>query len=177
MKFQPTRIAGAFRIEIEPLADERGLFARTYCFESLRKAGAAFGTIRQMSLSISPASCTLRGLHYQASPKPEAKIVRATQGRIFDVMVDLRRNSPTYLTWIGAELDASAHHALLIPAGCAHGFLTLEDDCTVEYVMDADFEASLARGHRWNDPTFGIEWPFAPRVISERDRTWPDFVR
>ena len=176
MKLLPTRVAGVFLIQIQPLVDERGFFARTYCFETLSKAGAAFGAIRQMSLSVNRAAGTLRGLHYQATEKPEGKIVRTTQGRIFDVVVDLRRDSATYLAWTQTELDARSHDALLIPPGCAHGFLTLEADCIVEYAMDADFEASLARGCRWNDPAFGIEWPFVPCVIGERDRTWPDFV-
>jgi dTDP-4-dehydrorhamnose 3,5-epimerase len=171
-----TKIHGSFLIGIEPLRDERGFFARTYCFETLRKAGAAFGSIRQMSISSNPHAGTLRGLHYQAPEKPEGKIVRAIQGRIFDVVVDLRRDSPTYRECLHADLDANAHDALLVPPGCAHGFLTLEDNCAVEYTMDADFDAGLVRGCRWNDPAFAIPWPFPPKIIGERDRTWPDFT-
>jgi dTDP-4-dehydrorhamnose 3,5-epimerase len=118
----------------------------------------------------------LRGLHWQAEEKPEGKIVRALQGRVFDVIVDLRRDSATYRQWIGTELDADAHNAVLIPPGFAHGFLTLVEDCTLEYVMDADYEEKFARGCRWNDPAFDIRLPFAPEVISERDRNWPDFA-
>ena len=176
MRLSATKIPGVFHIEIEPLRDERGFFARTYCFETLRQCGAEFGPIRQMSISSNPHRGTLRGLHYQAREKPEGKIVRAIQGRIFDVVVDLRRNSPTYREWQHTELDAGAHNAVLVPPGCAHGFLTLDDDCIVEYTMDADFDAALARGCRWNDPAFGIQWPFAPTLIGERDRAWPDFA-
>ena len=177
VKLEATAITGVFRIILEPIGDDRGFFARTFCFETLRKAGAQFGAIRQMSLSFNPKVRTLRGLHYQSLEKPEGKIVRVTSGRVFDVTLDLRKESPTYLRWCHAELCADARDALLIPPGCAHGFLTLEDDTTVEYAMDADFDAELARGCRWNDPLFGIGWPFEPRVIGERDRNWPDFPR
>lgn len=177
MKLTATKIAGALVIEIEPIVDVRGFFARTYCMETLRAAGAQFGSIRQTSISNSKQRGTLRGLHWQAEPKPEGKIVRVTAGRIYDVVVDLRRNSPTYCDWFGLELDSHRHAALLIPAGCAHGFLTVEPDCTVEYTMDADFAPDFARGARWDDPAFGIVWPFAPLSISERDRTWPTFAR
>ena len=176
MKLTPTKIPGALIVEIEPLADERGFFARTYCFETLRAAGAPFGTIRQTSISLNAGQGTLRGMHWQADPHPEGKIVRMASGRIFDAIVDLRRDSPTYRSWFGIELDAAAQNALLIPPGCAHGFLTLVENCAVEYVMDADYVPDLARGCRWNDPAFGIEWPSAPLAMSERDKTWPDFA-
>jgi dTDP-4-dehydrorhamnose 3,5-epimerase len=175
VKLSPTRIEGAFVIEIEPHRDDRGFFARTYCFETLRAAGAPFGSIRQMSVSFNRESGTLRGLHWQAAPAPEGKIVRVTAGRIFDAIVDLRRGSPSYLQWFGIDLEAQSHNALLIPPGCAHGFLTREENCAIEYIMDADFVPELARGCRWNDPAFGILWPEAPKAMSERDRTWPDF--
>jgi len=177
VKLTQTKIPGALVIEIEPRRDERGFFARTYCFETLRAAGAPFGAIRQMSLSFNAERGTLRGMHWQAAPKPESKIVRASSGRIFDAIVDLRRESPAYLQWFGIELDARAHNALLIPPGCTHGFLTLEENCAVEYAMDADYAPECARGCRWNDRAFGIKWPFTPISMSERDRTWPDFVR
>ena len=177
MKLVATKIAGAFVLEIEPIADERGYFARTYCHETLRAAGAQFGSIRQTSVSHNKVRGTLRGLHWQAEPKPESKIVRVTAGRIYDVVVDLRRGSPTYCDWFGLELDARGNAALLIPTGCAHGLLTLEPDCTVEYAMDADFAPDFQRGASWDDSAFGIVWPFAPVAISERDRAWPRFVR
>jgi dTDP-4-dehydrorhamnose 3,5-epimerase len=176
VKFSPTIIPGAFVIEIESRRDERGYFARTYCFETLRKAGAQFDTIRQTSISFNAERGTLRGLHFQVEPKPEGKIVRASAGRIFDCIVDLRRSSPTHRQWFGIELDAAAHNALLIPPGCAHGFLTLQDNCAIEYFMDADYVPELARGCRWNDSAFGIAWPATPAFMSERDRAWPDYA-
>jgi dTDP-4-dehydrorhamnose 3,5-epimerase len=176
VKLIPTAIPGAFSILIEPHGDERGFFARTYCAETLKRASAQFGTIRQTSISFNAQKGTLRGLHWQAAPKPEGKIVRASRGRIFDCIVDLRRDSPTYLNAFGIVLDAAAHNALLIPQGCAHGFLTLEENCAVEYFMDADYAPELARGCRWNDPAFAIAWPAEPLAMSERDRTWPDFM-
>jgi dTDP-4-dehydrorhamnose 3,5-epimerase len=176
VKLTPTKIAGAFAISIEPLRDERGYFARLYCFETLRKAGAQFGTVRQTSISFNADRGTLRGLHFQAWPEPEGKIVRVSRGRIFDCIVDLRRGSSTHLQWLGMELDAAKQTVLLIPPGCAHGFLTLEDNCAVEYMMDADYVPDLARGCRWNDPAFGIAWPTTPITMSERDRNWPDYA-
>jgi dTDP-4-dehydrorhamnose 3,5-epimerase len=177
VKLLPTKIAGALVLEIEPIRDQRGFFARTYCHETLRIAGAQFGSVRQISISYSQERGTMRGLHWQAQPKPEAKIVRVTAGRIYDVVVDLRHDSPTYCDWLGLELSARDNAALLVPRGCAHGLLSLEPDCTVEYTMDADFAPDLQRGARWDEAAFGIGWPFAPVAISERDRTWPPFVR
>ena len=176
MNLAPTKIPGAFVMTFEPRSDERGYFGRLYCMETLRKAGAPFGAIRQMSISVNKGRGTLRGMHWQAEPKPEAKIVRVSAGRIFDCIVDLRRDSPAYLQCFTIELDARLHNAVLIPPLCAHGFLTLSEDCAVEYAMDADYVPDLARGARWNDPTFGIEWPASPSVIGERDRSWPDFA-
>ena len=176
MNLTPTKIPGAFVIEFESQGDERGYFGRTFCAETLRKAGAPFGAIRQMSVSFNRERGTLRGMHWQDEPQPEGKIVRVSTGRIFDCIVDLRPNSPGYLQWFAAELDARRHNALLIPPLCAHGFLTMTNDCTLEYAMDADYVPELARGTRWDDPAFGIAWPFPPAVISERDSTRPDFV-
>jgi dTDP-4-dehydrorhamnose 3,5-epimerase len=176
MRLAPTRISGAFLISAEAARDERGFFVRAYCYETLRRHGSSFGSIRQTSLSFNRLRRTLRGLHWQAEEKPEGKIVRAVQGRVFDVIVDLRRGSTTYREWISTELDAENHNAILIPPGCAHGFLTLVENCTLEYVMDADFDPNLARGCPWNDPAFAIRWPFPPETISERDKTWPDFA-
>jgi dTDP-4-dehydrorhamnose 3,5-epimerase len=176
VKLTSTNIPGAFVIAFDSQGDERGYFGRIYCVETLRNAGAPFGPIRQMSLSFTKERGTLRGLHWQAAPKPEAKTVRVSAGRIFDCIVDLRPDSPAYLQSFAIELDAQLHNALLIPPLCAHGFLTLIDDCTIEYAMDADYVPELARGARWNDPAFGIEWPALPSIIGERDKTWPDFV-
>jgi dTDP-4-dehydrorhamnose 3,5-epimerase len=175
MEIRAVDIGGAFVIGIEPQRDPRGFFARTYCAETFAGAGMPFGAIRQTSLSHNRSRGTLRGMHFQAEPYPEAKLVRVASGRIYDVIVDLRRRSPTYLAWFGIELDAVDHQALLVPAGCAHGFLTLADDSVVTYAMDADYDPALARGVRWDDPSFAIAWPLRPDFISERDRTWPDF--
>jgi dTDP-4-dehydrorhamnose 3,5-epimerase len=114
-------------------------------------------------------------MHFQDEPSPEAKLVRVAAGRIYDVIVDVRRSSPTFLRWYGIELDAAHHATLAIPSGCAHGFVTLADDSVVSYAMDADYDPDHARGVRWNDPAFTIAWPLLPGTISERDRTWPDF--
>jgi dTDP-4-dehydrorhamnose 3,5-epimerase len=176
MRVEPTRLHGVFLITAIPNRDERGFFVRTYCFETFRRYGTSFGNVRQTSISFNRFARTLRGLHWQAEEKPEGKIVRALQGCVFDVIVDLRRDSATYCQWIATELDGDAYNAVLIPPGCAHGFLTLVENCTVEYVMDTDYDQNLARGCRWNDPAFDIRWPFCPVVISERDKNWPDFA-
>ncbi|HEX7873687.1 MAG TPA: dTDP-4-dehydrorhamnose 3,5-epimerase [Sphingobium sp.] len=174
MKFLPTAVAGAFAIEVEPVADERGLFARTFCAETFAAQGLV-SVWPQCNISTNTRRGTLRGLHYQADPAPEAKLVRATRGRVFDVALDLRPASPSYLQWASVELDAARHNAFYIPAGCAHGFLTLEEDCTLFYQMSAVYVADLARAVRWDDPAFGITWPFVPDVISARDAACPNY--
>lgn len=176
MRVEPTAIAGVVRILAEAHPDERGFFARTYCRETFAAAGLAFGAVRQTSVSWNPRRGTLRGMHWQDVAKPEGKLVRVAAGRIFDVAVDLRRDSPSFRRWVGIELDAAGQGSLLIAPGCAHGFVTLDDETRVEYAMDADYDAALARGVRWNDPAFAIEWPLAPTVISPRDAAWPDFT-
>ncbi|PDT30395.1 dTDP-4-dehydrorhamnose 3,5-epimerase [Rhizobium sp. M10] len=168
MRFAPTAVAGAFVVEVEVRADDRGMFARTFCAESFTAHGLA-SVYPQCNLSQNHRRGTLRGMHYQADPKPEAKLVRAVRGRVFDVALDLRRESPTYLKWASVELDATSRNAFYIPAGCAHGFLTLEDDCELFYQMSEIYVPELARGVRWDDPAFSIAWPFTPSVISERD--------
>jgi dTDP-4-dehydrorhamnose 3,5-epimerase len=173
---KPTDIAGAFLIEVEPLGDERGFFARTFCLETLRKAGVNTGPVRQTSISVNPCRGTLRGMHWQAEPFGENKLVRASSGTIYDVIVDIRPTSSSFRRWFGAELSAVRHNGLFVPRGCAHGFLTQSDDVTVEYAMDADFAPGQGRGARWNDPAFGIVWPFEPVLIGDRDRSYPDFA-
>ncbi|MEK9833398.1 MAG: dTDP-4-dehydrorhamnose 3,5-epimerase [Rhodospirillaceae bacterium] len=175
MQFIPANIAGAFEVRTEPAGDARGDFARSFCTEEFREAGIVFEIV-QTNLSRNRRHGTLRGLHYQGEPTPDPKLVRCIRGRIFDVAVDLRPGSDSYLRWSAVELDADLQNALFVPPGCAHGFLTLEDDCTVEYFMGASYVPNLARGVRWNDPAFAIEWPFAPDVISERDAAYPDFT-
>lgn len=168
MKFVPTAVSGAFIVEVDARSDERGLFARTFDAKSFADHGLV-PVYPQCNVSQNHKRGTLRGMHYQAEPRPEIKLVRATRGRVFDVALDLRRDSPTYLKWAAVELDAIRHNAFYIPAGCAHGFLTLEDDCELFYQMSEVYVPELARGVRWDDPAFSIAWPFAPSVISERD--------
>jgi dTDP-4-dehydrorhamnose 3,5-epimerase len=175
MRFTETKVAGAFLIEPEPIADERGFFARTWCREEFADHGLT-GELAQANISFNHRRGTLRGLHYQADPHAEAKLVRATRGAIWDLALDLRRDSPTYLAWFGAELSDANRHMLYVPEGCAHGFLTLTDDAEVAYQMSAPYVPQAARGVRFDDPAFGIEWPGEVVVINERDRTYPDFA-
>lgn len=168
MRFVPTAVHGAFIVEIDRHVDNRGMFARTFCAESFAARELA-ATYPQCNVSQNHARGTLRGMHYQANPKPEAKLVRAVRGRVFDVALDLRPESASYLKWASVELDSAIQNAFYIPAGCAHGFLTLEDDCELFYQMSEVYVAELARGVRWDDPQFAIAWPFAPKIISDRD--------
>jgi dTDP-4-dehydrorhamnose 3,5-epimerase len=168
MRFVPTAVAGAFIVEVDEVSDDRGMFARTFCAEAFAAQGLA-SIFPQCNVSKNHKRGTLRGLHYQADPKPEAKLVRATAGRVFDVAVDLRPSSPSYLAWASADIDAHKRNAFYIPAGCAHGFLTLEDDCELFYQMSEPYVAELSRGVRFDDPILSIDWPFAPLVISARD--------
>jgi dTDP-4-dehydrorhamnose 3,5-epimerase len=174
MIFEETKIAGVFIVIPERHQDERGFFARTWCENEFREHGLSPQLV-QCSLSFNLKKGTLRGVHYQANPHPEAKLVRCTRGGLYDIALDLRSDSPTYLHWVAAELTAENHRALYIPEGCAHGFLTIEDDTEAFYQMSEFYHPEAARGVRWNDPAFGIEWPFEPHVISERDRNYPDF--
>ncbi|HVP43780.1 MAG TPA: dTDP-4-dehydrorhamnose 3,5-epimerase [Terriglobales bacterium] len=174
MKFLPTSLAGACVIEIDPLTDERGFFARTWCREEFRRNGLNPG-LAQCSLSVTTKKGTLRGLHIQRAPHEEAKIVRCTAGRIYDVIVDLRSASPTFKRWFALELTAAAHNMLYVPEGFAHGFQTLEDGCEVFYQMSCPYHAPSASGVRWDDPAFQISWPLPVSVISQADRSYPDF--
>jgi dTDP-4-dehydrorhamnose 3,5-epimerase len=173
MRFTQTAIDGVVIVDLDVVGDERGSFARLHCPEEFAAAGHPFSPL-QTSLSRNLKTGTLRGLHYEAAPHEEAKLVRAVRGRIFDVAVDLRADSPTYRRWTGTELSAENGRALLIGKGLAHGFITLEDDTDVLYQIDRIFVPGHGRGARWNDPAFGIEWPAEPLVISERDATYPD---
>lgn len=172
MRIVATSIPGAHVIETEPLRDERGGFARTFCDRTFAAAGLD-ARVAQCSLSWNTQRGTLRGLHYQRSPHEEAKTVRVVAGAIFDVVVDLRADSPAYARWFGIELTADNLRALHIPPGCAHGFLTLAANSVLHYQMSVPFEADASAGVRWNDPRIAIAWPFEPSVISERDRALP----
>lgn len=174
MRFTLTRIGGVVIVDWEAAADERGAFARLHCPQEFAAAGHPFEPA-QTSLSRNDRAGTLRGMHYQAAPRQEAKLVRVTRGRIFDVAIDLRPGSPTFRQWTGTELSAENGRALLIGEGMAHGFVTLEDDSDVLYQISRAFEPGYGLGVRWDDPAFAVEWPLRPRVISERDASYPDF--
>ncbi len=174
MRIEPTPLPGVMTIDLEPITDERGWFARSFC----RDAFAALNMnadVVQCNVSYNTHAGTLRGMHYQAEPHAESKVVRVTRGAVFDVAVDLRPGSPTYRRWHGETLSADNRRALHIPEGCAHGFITLADDTEVHYLMGAAYHAESARGVRWNDPAFGIEWPSEPVHVSPRDRAFEDF--
>jgi dTDP-4-dehydrorhamnose 3,5-epimerase len=175
MIFVPTHIPRAFRIDPEPLTDERGFFARSWC----RNEFAIHGLnprLAQCNISFNRGKGTLRGIHYQEAPSEEAKLVRCTRGAIYDVVLDLRVDSPTFGQHFGEFLSADDHRMLYIPEGCGHGFLTLADSTEVFYQMSEFYAPNAARGIRWDDPAFGIDWPGEVNIISERDRTYPDFV-
>lgn len=176
MIFKPTPIAGSYVVEIEPRSDERGFFARTWCADELAHAGLV-SNLSQCSISSNRHANTLRGMHYQDAPDFEAKLVSCRKGALFDVIVDLRLESPTYTRWFGTELTAGNYRALYIPPGLAHGFVTLEDETDVFYQISGAYVPSSGRGVRWNDPLFAIKWPVAPATIADRDRNYPDFRR
>ncbi|HVK15858.1 MAG TPA: dTDP-4-dehydrorhamnose 3,5-epimerase [Fimbriiglobus sp.] len=174
MRFLPTNLAGAYVIEPEPRTDERGLFARTYCRDEFATHGLNTTWV-QCNVSFNRLRCTLRGMHWQAEPHAEVKLVRCTRGAAFDVIADLRPDSPTCRQWVGVELTAENRRTVYIPAGFAHGFQTLADDTELFYQMSEFYHPDLARGARWDDPALGIEWPpAAHRVIAARDLSFPD---
>ena len=174
MEFLKTKLPGVFEIHIEAKPDERGFFARTWCQKEFESHGLA-GKLVQSSLSFNKRKGTLRGMHYQIMPHEETKLVRCTQGAVYDVVLDLRPSSPAFKTWIGVELKAEKRNMIYVPQGCAHGFLTLEDRCEVIYQMSEFQHSESARGVRWDDPAFQIQWPVQVEVISERDRNYPNF--
>ena len=175
MKFLPTRLAGACVIELDRLEDERGFFARSFCRDEFAAHGLKSSFV-QCNVSFNAARGTLRGLHYQASPHEEAKLVRCTRGAIFDVIVDLRKASATRMQWVGMELTAENHRMLYVPEGFAHGFQTLDDASEVFYQMSETFHPEAARGVRWNDPALGIAWPLPGPTVSARDAGYLDFM-
>jgi dTDP-4-dehydrorhamnose 3,5-epimerase len=170
--FVPLALDGAFQIDIERHSDERGFFARTYCANEFAAQGLG-PILRQCSVSYNARQGTLRGLHYQAAPDEEHKLVRCSAGAIFDVIVDVRADSPTYRQWFGTQLTADNRRSLFIPPGFAHGFVSLTDHTEVYYMMSVAHAPQSARGLRWDDPALAIEWPCAPAVISTRDAGYP----
>jgi len=175
VRFVQTGLAGAWLIEPEPIADARGLFARTFCEREFAGRGIAFRVV-QCSTSFNALRGTLRGMHYQEGAAAEDKLVRCTMGAIHDVIVDLRPGSPTRLKWYAAELSAHNRRALFAPKGFAHGFMTLVEASEVFYQMSAFYDPAAARGVRWNDPALGIRWPGIEPILSERDRAYPDLA-
>lgn len=174
MRFVETSLHGLLVIQPEPLVDERGFFARTYCASEFERHGLPPG-FSQCSISYNERAGTLRGMHYQAEPHAERKLVRCTSGEIYDVALDLRPASPTYLRWEAFVLSADNRKQLYIPEGVAHGFQTLTPRAIVFYQISVPYAPAAARGVRWDDPAFGIEWPDAERSISERDQSFSDF--
>jgi dTDP-4-dehydrorhamnose 3,5-epimerase len=174
MIFTETPLKGAYIIEPERLEDERGFFARTWCQREFKAHG--LGTeLAQCNISFNRRKGTLRGMHYQSAPHAETRLVRCTSGIVYDVIVDLRPQSVTYKRWFSIELTAENHRMLYVPEGFAHGFITLRDDTEVFYQMSEFYAPEFARGVRWNDPAFGIEWPENVQVMAEHDRRYPDF--
>jgi dTDP-4-dehydrorhamnose 3,5-epimerase len=171
LKFSALSVIGSYLIEPTPLSDARGFFLRTFCQDEFANHGLN-ATVAQCSISYNRHKGTLRGLHYQKPPHEEAKLVRCIAGRVFDVVLDLRRNSPTYLRWEGVELNTENRNAIYVPEGCAHGFLTLADASEVLYQMSTAHHPEHASGVLWNDPMFAIAWPITPELMSERDRSF-----
>lgn len=174
MIFRPTPVPGVVVVEPERHADERGFFARTYCADEFRANGLD-PQLAQCSTSFNTRAGTLRGLHYQVEPFSEVKLVRCTMGAIYDVVVDLRPESPTYCQWIGTELTAENGRMVYVPKRCAHGFLTLVDSSEVLYQISEPYRPEAGAGVRWDDPSFGVRWPGTPIVMADRDASFPDF--
>jgi dTDP-4-dehydrorhamnose 3,5-epimerase len=175
MIFTPVAISGVWLIDLDRKIDNRGYFARTWCREEFAEHGLSTDLV-QTSVSFNVRKGTLRGMHWQAAPHEEIKLIRCVRGAVYDVLLDLRMDSPTFKKWIGIELDENNGRSLYVPEGIAHGFQTLRDSTEVCYYMSHSFHAESASGVRWNDPSFGIEWPAASeRIISQRDATYLDF--
>jgi dTDP-4-dehydrorhamnose 3,5-epimerase len=174
MLFTETEIRGAFILDAEEIADERGFFARSWARDEFEAHGLN-PHLAQCNLSYNHRKGTVRGMHWQVAPHAETKLVRCTQGGIYDVIVDLRADSPTYLRWIGVDLTAENRRALYIPEGCGHGFQTLADATEVLYMITEYYTPAAARGMRWNDPAINVTWPLDVTVISERDAHYPDW--
>ncbi|MCL4475996.1 MAG: dTDP-4-dehydrorhamnose 3,5-epimerase [Nitrospirae bacterium] len=175
MIFTETRLKGAYIVELEKRADERGFFARTWCKKEFDAHGLP-SQMAQANVSSNKKKGTLRGMHYQMTPHEETKLVRCTRGAIYDVIIDLRPNSSTYKEWIGVELTSENYKMLFVPENFAHGFQTLEDNTEVIYQVSQFYSPGSERGARYNDPAFGIRWPAQVHVISDKDKNWPDYA-
>lgn len=175
MKFTPTPLADAWVVDLQPLRDHRGFFSRTFCANEFVEHGLD-PTIAQANLSWNERRGTMRGMHYQLPPATETKLVRCTRGAVFDAIVDLRPDSPTYLRSFGVELSSENRRALFVPGMFAHGYLSLTDDAEVEYLVSEFYAPGRERGLRWDDPVVDVAWPVDVEVISDKDASWPDFV-
>jgi dTDP-4-dehydrorhamnose 3,5-epimerase len=175
MIFRDTPLPGTYVIDAEAIGDERGFFARLWSAEAFA-ARQLVTRFNHISVSVNLRQGTLRGMHYQAPPFAETKLVRCIRGAVYDVAVDLRPASPAFRQWTAVELSADNRRAFYIPAGCAHGFQTLTPDAEILYMIDAPYSAEHGRGVRWNDPAFAIAWPEAERTMNERDAGYPDFA-
>ena len=176
MHFHPTTLKDAWLIDLQPARDERGFFARTFCLHEFSAHGLET-SFPQHSISVSPRRGTLRGMHFQREPHAEVKLVRCMKGEIWDVIIDLRADSPTFCRWQKFELSAENLRQLYIPKGFAHGFQTLTDEVEVSYLISEEHVPKAANGIRHDDPAFQVEWPLPITMISERDRSWPAFVK
>jgi dTDP-4-dehydrorhamnose 3,5-epimerase len=176
MKFIETNVKGCLIIEPDRFDDDRGFFSKIWDVNEFRQHGLSTD-FAQFNLAFNHRKGTLRGMHFQAVPHEEVKLVRCTRGAVFDVIVDLRRASPTYLQWSGVELSEENYRTYYVPQGCAHGYVTLTDRAEVTYNVSTGYAPQSARGVRWNDPVFGIKWPMQPTVINSRDNTYPDYER
>ena len=174
MIFNETKLKGAYIVEIDPVEDERGFFARSFCAKEFEKHGLN-PHIAQCNISYNEKKGTLRGMHYQVAPNEESKLVRCTMGAIHDVIIDLRQDSPTFKQWIAVELTKENRRMLYVPEGFAHGFQTLEDHTEVLYQMSEFHHPECTEGVRWDDPTFGMKWPMVPTLMTDKDRTYLNF--
>lgn len=174
MNFSETKLSGAYILELEKKKDSRGFFARMYCEDEFKNRGISFTPV-QANVSFNQHKNTLRGMHYQVPPFEEAKLVWCTRGAIYDVIIDIRPESPTANEWIGVELSAENKRMIYIPTGFAHGFLTLEDETEVSYLMSEFYKPGAGKGIKWDDAAFNIDWPAEVAVISEKDKKWPPY--
>jgi len=174
VRFEATPLDGAWLIHLDAIEDDRGWFARTFCIEEFAAHGLDM-QVMQANSSFNRRAGTLRGMHYQAAPHGERKLIRCSRGAVYDVIVDLRRDSPSHRRWYACELDTKNGQMLYVPEGFAHGFQTLADESELTYLMSHEFVPDAARGVRWDDPAFAIHWPGSERVISARDRSYPDY--
>jgi dTDP-4-dehydrorhamnose 3,5-epimerase len=176
MTFTPCAIDGVWKIEMEPRGDDRGWFMRTFCEEAFLRHGLNVHW-PQANTTRTRVRGAIRGMHWQAEPQPEAKLIRCSRGTAWDVVVDVRPGSPTFGQWVAFELSEEHPTEIYVPVGCAHGFQCLTDDVELNYLMSAPYVPGLARGLRWDDPTVGIRWPLPPTVMSDRDRSLPPLSR